>query len=265
MARSREHCGNSQWACSAVKSGWRRGDLVEQLVKRMSVERRECLKQYVRRLTRPAWLGTIRRTTPLSNRYGYDRGTPIDRFYIERFLEEHRREIRGRVLEVKDSGYTDRYGTEVERRDVLDIDPANPNATIIADLATAEAIASEQFDCFVLTQTLQFVYDLRGALAHCHRILTRHGVLLATVPAVGRIFPDAARTSSDYWRFTANSCLSLFGEAFGLEHITVRSYGNVLTAIAFLTGLAYEELSRRELEVNDANFPLIVSVRAVKQ
>jgi len=31
----------------------------------------------LRRLTRPAWLGTIRRTTPLSAVYGFDRGTPV--------------------------------------------------------------------------------------------------------------------------------------------------------------------------------------------
>jgi SAM-dependent methyltransferase len=241
------------------------GHLVEHLVKRDSLGRRKCLKQYFRRFTRPAWLGTIRRTTPLSNLYGCDRGTPIDRFYIERFIDEHRREIQGHVLEVKDSGYTDRYGTNVEHCDVLDIDPANPNATIIADLAAAEAVASDQFDCFLLTQTLQFIYDLRGALVHCRRILRPDGVLLVTVPAVGRIFPNDTLISPDYWRFTASSCSSLFGEVFGPEHVTVRSYGNVLTAIAFLTGLAYEELSRRELDANDSNFPLIISIRAIKQ
>ena len=73
------------------------------------------------------------------------------------------------------------------------------------------------------------------------------------------------KPSLDYLRFTATSCSSLFGEVFGAERITVRSYGNVLTAIAFLTGMAYEELSRRELDANDENFPVILGVRAIKR
>src|SRR5450755_3790753 len=84
--------------------------------------------QLYRRLSRPAWLGTLRRTTPLSDEHGFDRGTPVDRYYIEGFLEEHRQDIRGRVLEVRDSGYTDRFGHELTQRAVLDINSANPLA-----------------------------------------------------------------------------------------------------------------------------------------
>jgi hypothetical protein len=56
----------------------------------------------------------------------------------------------------------------------------------------------------------------------------------------------------------------LFVEAFGAEHVTVRSYGNVLAAIGFLTGMAYEELSRREVDAHDDDFPVIIAIRAVK-
>lgn len=220
-------------------------------------------RKRLRRLFRPAWLGTLRRTTPLSDQYGYDRGTPVDRYYIERFLEENRRDIHGRVLEVKDSGYTDRYGVGVERRDVLDIDPTNPHATIIANLSAADAIASDQFHCFLVTQTLQLIYDSRAAIAHAHRILRPGGVLLVTVPVVSRVVPEDG-LKTDYWRFTSASCLALFGHVFGPEQITVRSFGNVLTSIAFLAGIACEELSSRELDVNDEYFPLIITVRAVK-
>jgi hypothetical protein len=61
----------------------------------------------------------------------------------------------GRVLEVKDSGYTDRFGRRVEQRAVLDIKPANEEATHVADLATAEALPAEAFDCVLLTLTLR--------------------------------------------------------------------------------------------------------------
>src|SRR5690606_28448862 len=105
--------------------GARRVHLWDSLLNKIPPEYRKPMSQRLRRLVRPAWLGTLRRTTPLSDRFGSDRGTPVDRYYIENFLEEHRQDIRGRVLEVKDSDYTDRYGTAVERREVLDIDPAN--------------------------------------------------------------------------------------------------------------------------------------------
>lgn len=243
--------------------GMKTADRMEQLAKGNSLERSKCLTQYLRRLTRPAWLTIMRRTTPLSNRYGYDRGTPIDRFYIDRFLEDHRHEVRGRVLEVKDSAYTTRYGTALDRCDVLDIDQANPRATVIADLTAADSIPTGSYNCFILTQTLQFIYDLRAAVSHVHRILSPGGVLLATVPSVSRIPPENGLTT-DYWRFTTASCSLLFGEAFGSSRVTVRSYGNVLTAGAFLMGLAHEELSRRKINVNDEYFPVIIAVHAIK-
>jgi SAM-dependent methyltransferase len=233
--------------------------IIAKLLQNISLERR----RHLRRLSRPAWLGTIRGTTPLSNEWGFDRGTPVDRYYIERFLEKHRPDIHGRVLELRDSGYTDRYGIDVDRSDVIDINPANTRATIIADLTAADAIHADQFDCFVLTQTLQFIYDTRAALAHAHRILRPGGVLLVTVPSVSRIAPRYG-LKTDYWRFTVASCSALFGEVFGAEQVAVRSYGNVLAAIAFLTGMAYEELSRRELEAHDEHFPVIIAIRAVK-
>lgn len=218
--------------------------------------------QRLRRIFKPATLGVVRRTAPLSDRWGFDRGVPIDRYYIERFLSEHRHDIRGRVLEIKDSTYTDRYGTAIERRDVMDIDPANREATILADLSGADQVPSDLFDCFILTQTLQLIYDTRSAIAHAHRMLRPGGVLLATLPAVSRI--ARGPSFADYWRFTPASCGRLFGECFGAQHVAVTAHGNVLVCIGFLTGLAYDELSPDELDTRDEDFPLLVTVRAMK-
>ncbi len=218
--------------------------------------------QRLRRLRRPAFLGTLRRTRPLSDAWGYDRGTPVDRYYIERFLGENRDAIRGRVLEVKDSGYTERFGADVHEQDVLDVDPANPQATIVADLAAADAVPSESFDCFILTQTLQYIYDLRAAVVHIHRILRPRGALLVTVPALSRIEPGCLE--DEYWRLTVASCRALLAEVFPPDRIAVRSYGNVLAGIAFLAGLAAEELRPRELAEHDPYFPLLIAARAEK-
>jgi SAM-dependent methyltransferase len=220
------------------------------------------MRKRLRRLTRPAWLGTVRRTRPLSDVWGRERGEPIDRYYIEHFLDEHRGRIHGRVLELLNSNYTQRFGSGVERSDVLDIDPRNRDATIVADLARADSIASDTFDCFILTQTLQFITDVPAAIAHAHRVLKPGGTLLCTVPAVSRI--GRRYLDSEYWRFTAAGCSVLFAEAFEGRDVEVRSRGNVLVAVAFLLGMAQEELRMRELEADDPFFPVIVTVRATK-
>jgi SAM-dependent methyltransferase len=219
------------------------------------------VRQRLHRLRRPAVLGTVRRTRPLSEHWGRDRGDPVDRHYIEAFLERHQADIRGRGLEVKDSGYLRRFGTGITRTDVLDLDASNPAATIVADLASADAITEGSFDCFLLTQTLQLIYDVRAACEHAHRILAPGGVLLVTVPGITRV----ARGYPDYWRFTPAACQALFAEVFGEDAVEVTSYGNVLSAMAFLTGMAKQELSARELDDTDPAFPVIVGIRARKR
>jgi SAM-dependent methyltransferase len=215
-------------------------------------------------LRRPLRLGSLRRTTPISDHWGADRGLPIDRYYIEHFLAEHARCIRGRVLEVKDRAYTERFGHSVSRSDVIDIDASNPTATIVADLADARSVAGESFDCFVLTQTLQFVYEVHAAIREAHRLLAPRGVLLATVPAVSKIDPNAG-VERDFWRFTAASGRRLFATVFGEAQVDVRAYGNVLAAIGFLAGLAREDLSDAELDVQDGLFPVLIAIRAEKR
>lgn len=219
-------------------------------------------RKRLQRVRHPAWLGTIRRTKPLSNHYGRDRGTPVDRYYIEQFLAAEHAAIRGRVLEVMNRDYTVRFGDAVDSSDVLDIDPGNPDATIIADLTAADAVPTGSFDCFILTQTLQYIYDLEATVAHAHRILRPGGTLLCTVPVVSRI--DRLQLESEYWRLTAAACSRLFGDVFPSNNVAVRERGNVLAAVAFLVGMAAEELSRRELERDDPFFPVLVTVRATK-
>ena len=215
------------------------------------------------RLVAPWLLLRLLRGRPLSDRWGYDRGQPIDRYYIEQFLADHRADITGRVLEVKSGEYARQFGANVSELDVLDIDALNPDATIVADLAAAEAVASDSFDCFVLTQTLQYVYDLGSAVRHARRILRPGGVLLATVPCVSRI-PTEAPELRDFWRFTEASCRELVGRDFGDLDPVVRAFGNVLSCCAFLAGLAAEDLTRGRLDQHDERFPLVVGIRAVK-
>jgi SAM-dependent methyltransferase len=217
----------------------------------------------LRRLRRPSTDGLLG-VRPVSEHWGWDRGTPVDRYYIARFFELHAADVRGRVLEIKDTRYVSQYGRGVTRADVLDLDPSNPEATIVADLAVGDGIPADTFHCFVLTQTLQYVYDIHAAVTQCHRLLAPGGVLLVTVPAVSRIVHDDG-IDWDYWRFTSASCRRLFGDVFGPDHVDVRTWGNVLAGVAFLRGTAFEEIPRHKLDVHDPYFPLLVTVRAVKE
>jgi SAM-dependent methyltransferase len=209
-------------------------------------------------------MGSLRRVTPVSRQFGYDRGLPIDRYYIERFLEENAHLIAGRVLEVGDAGYTRRFGgSKVERADVLNVEPGHSETTFVADLSDAGDLPSDAFDCIVLTQTLHLIYDLAGAVRTLHRILRPGGTVLATFPGISPLSADQW-AGTWHWSLTPVSATRLFGEAFGAEHVDVVSYGNVLTSVAFLHGMAAHELRSRELALHDPQFPMLISVRAVR-
>lgn len=218
----------------------------------------------MRRWRRPAWLGTVRRTRPLSDSWGRDRGNALDRYFIEDFMRTHAADIRGRVVEVMDDRYTTRFGTAVESSEILDVDPANDRATLVADLGHPAQAPAERYDCCVMTQTLQFVFDTAAAVESAHRMLRPGGVLLVTAPAVSRL-DRGARTTGEYWRFAPDGLRRLLEDRFGADNVDVRPYGNVLTCIAFLLGMAREELKQSELDEHDEFFPLVVAGRAVKR
>lgn len=224
---------------------------------------RERLPAPLRRALRPRSFGLRGRSGPVSERWGWDRGTPIDRWYIERFLADHGADIRGRVLEVRDSGYVGRFGSGVDRVDVLDVDAENPDATVVADLAAADVIADGAYDCFVLTQTLQYVLRLPDAVRHARRILAPGGVLLATVPSLSRVVLGKPMLA-DHWRLTQTSAAALFEDVFGPERVDVTVFGNAFSGAAFLLGYAAEELSARERDSVDPRFPVVVAIRAVR-
>lgn len=208
--------------------------------------------------------GSLRRTRPFSRNWGYERGTPIDRIYIEAFLQAHAGDVRGNGLEVMSAAYLERFGGErVVRRDVLDIDPANTHATVIADLNEADSLPAARFDCIVFTQTLHLVPDMRVALANIWRALAPGGVLLLTVPALGR--HDARKGfHHDRWRVTKTGLEWLLTTLEDARWETM-AYGNLLSCTAFLYGLAADELRPDELQVSDPEFPLIIGARAVKE
>ncbi|MFL6602493.1 MAG: class I SAM-dependent methyltransferase [Steroidobacteraceae bacterium] len=201
----------------------------------------------------------------MSRKYGFDRGTPVDRYYISQFLCQHAQLIHGRVLEVGDRDYTERYGADrVSHSDVLNVRPGAPATTIVADLTHGEGIADASFDCIVLTQTLQLIFDVPSTIRTLHRILKPGGTLLLTVPGTISQIESGPWKSVWHWGFTRLSIERLVCEVFRPQEVEIVEYGNVLASIAFLQGLASEELRAAELDHRDPLYPLLVVVRATR-
>lgn len=226
------------------------------------------LTAFGRRLRPPSgWVhfGNLRRVTPVSRLFGFDRGGPVDRYYIEQFLEAHSDDVQGRVLEVGDREYTTRFGADrVVQSDVLHERAGNPEATLVGDLVTGEGIPSGSFDCIILTQVLPFLWDFKSAIRHVERALKPGGVLLATLPGISQISRFDADRWGDFWRFTSMSARRLFEEVFPSRQVSIDVYGNVLAATALLHGVSAQELKASELDYRDPDYEVTITVRAVK-
>ncbi|MBV5283123.1 MAG: hypothetical protein JZU53_11900 [Paludibacter sp.] len=204
-------------------------------------------------------------TKPVSNIFGLDRGVPIDRLYIEHFLNAHNVDIKGKVLEIAESTYTKKFGISVDDSQVLHFDKSNNQATIVGDLSAPHDLPEGITDCFICTQTLNFIYDVKSAIVSCHKLLTDGGIFLGTVAGLSQISRYDMDRWGDYWRFTDLSIRKMFEEVFGEGHVEIKIYGNALAATAFIQGLAVEDiLSVKKLMQEDNNFQLIIGIRAVK-
>ena len=220
-----------------------------------------------RRLLRPARLHLLLRwAAPISQHVGNDRGTPVDRYFIERFMERNRDRVRGRVLEIKDRDYTDRFGAgRVTGVDVLDVNRENAAANIFADIRDLKEIADNTYDCFIITQVLQYVDDLDAAVRAARRVLRPGGSLLVTVPTLGKLDGQADRVEGHYWRLTPDSARFLFGKHFRPEDLDIQGWGNVLVGTGMLHGFCVEELPRRKLDLYDPFFTCGVTIRATRE
>jgi len=234
----------------------------------------------VRRATWALTLGSAAvRGRPASLEYGFDRGHPIDRYSIDDFLRRFAGTpgyvtgcIQGRVLEVGGRRYTDKFGAlsdtpapgKVHHVDVLHVDGSNPEATIVGSLTESDTLPGNAFDCIICIQTLHFIYDVRAVVRTVHRALRPGGTALITVPGItGSCRPERDHWG-DWWRFTERSVRTLFREAFPGENVQVEVYGNLTAAVAMLAGVAAEELPEHRLRLRDADYEVLIGIRAVK-
>ena len=202
------------------------------------------------------------RTVPVSAHFGFDRGTPIDRYYVQKALEQNASDARGVILEIGESTYSKKIGYDVDRFEVLHFVESS-NATIVGDLTQYEQLPEAFADCFICTQTLNFIFDVQSAIQGIHHVLKPGGVFLGTVAGISQISRYDMDRWGDYWRFTTASLESLFRPVFQ-DRFTIKAFGNVRAATAFLEGLCVEEIPNSILDIHDENYPIVLSIRAVR-
>jgi len=203
----------------------------------------------------PRW-GNLRRNKPFSSTFGFERGTPVDRYYLHRFLDEHAALIGGDVLEVQTNSYTNRFGRGVRRSATFDIVPQF-HPTYLCDLAhSADVLPSAAFDCVLLPNTLQHLRELDACLEHIRRIVRPGGVILASAAGLLPLTGDAP----DMWRFSPDGWREKLARTWPDVDVVVSGHGNCLASVAAQLGLALEELSDAELDVDDPRFPVLTTI-----
>ena len=200
---------------------------------------------------------------PVSRQFGFDRGTPVDRYYIDVFMRANDSFIHGHVLEIADKNYTSKFGKNIDSITVLGVTPGK-GITLVGNLASGVNISQEKYDCILLTQTLQMIYDFGSALKHAYKALKPGGSILLTASGISQISRYDMERWGEYWRFTNKSMETLIGTLRPEADFAVQTYGNVAVAKAFLDGLAFEDLPAGVADFHDPDYQLLVTARITK-
>lgn len=210
------------------------------------------------RIWKPADISKLS-VKPYSRKMGWERGTPIDRIYMERFLKKHRKKICGTVMEIAEDTYTKKYGSNVEKSMIFTADKKAAGRAIIGDLQSGLGIREGLIDCFIITQTLPFIYDVQSSCENIVKSLKVGGYALITVRGISAVSEYDAQRWGDYWGFTRQSLKKLFSMG-NVEIVDLVQYGNMKTAIGFLCGLAYEDLNKSDFEEDDELYPVLLGI-----
>ena len=208
--------------------------------------------------------GSLRRNVPI-NQATLSRGTSIDAYYMDRFLQANKSHIRGDVLENSAAANTWKYGgDQVSNSEVIERVPGNPAATIVGDLSSPDLIQANLFDCVILDPTWMADVDPQGAAKSIHQLLKPGGTALLSFRGISPNHSGGDRTGTLSNPYTADACVEHFEKQFANADVSVQRFGNVLTASSLLHGISAEELKTEELDHHDSQFPVLVALTATK-
>lgn len=239
---------------------------VEKLLKKYKIDnylwiKRELFTKIVRKIRPVASNEMLMRGEPISRAYGSERGKPIDRYYIEKFLEEEATffQYAKKIIEVGDDRYSKRYFPNAAKYDILDYRKG-------MDLTKHESLPKELYDVFICTQTLNVIYDVKEAIKGAYYMLKPGGVMLATVMGpISQVSSNDMKRWGDYWRFTNLGIEHLMREVFDGE-VKVIAFGNAPIATAWIQGMCLEDLPDRNLlDIKDEVYTINIGICAQKK
>lgn len=198
-------------------------------------------------------------TRPISRRCGYERGMPIDRYYIEKFINANKSYIHGTVMEVADNQYTKKFINGVKKSLVMHVNGWGKNVVQV-NLETGDGVQEyiNSIDCFICTQTVQMIYDMKAAVQSIYQMLKPGGVALITIAGIAGLSLYDYYNWGEYWRVTPKALQMIMEDVFSRDKIKVINYGNVKTTIAFLYGLCVEDLNQKDFIYDDEQFSMLI-------
>ncbi|MTJ10986.1 methyltransferase domain-containing protein [Anabaena sp. UHCC 0204] len=202
--------------------------------------------------------GDLKKTVPICQAFGLTRGTPVDRYYLSKFLTEIQPQIFGNILEIggtpKDKDfYQVNPGTSYK---ILNIE-AGPGVDIVGDVHEEAIVEPNSFDSIIIFNVLEHCYAPWIAVENIQKWLKPGGKCFAMVPSAIRLHA----TPMDYWRPLPDAFAWIFRN-FSQQKLYV--YGNPISVIASYHGIAQEELTAEELDAFHPDYPVATCIVAEK-
>lgn len=202
--------------------------------------------------------GDLKKTVPICQAFGLTRGTPVDRYYLGKFIQEVETQISGNILEI---------GGTPKDKDFYQVNPGNyyrilnieagPGVDIVGDVHDPSLVEPESLDSVIIFNVLEHCYEPWIAVENIYKWLKPGGKCFAMVPSAIRVHA----TPVDYWRPLPDAFSWIF-KHYSQQKLYV--YGNPITVIASYHGIAVEELTTEELDAVHSDYPVATCIVAEK-
>ncbi len=193
---------------------------------------------------------------PIERDFGSNRGKPLDRYYIEEFIEKNRSIIRGKVLEIGDDRYSKKYLDNSQ----INVLRGKNNRNYInheGDLLDFNSLKSiGKFDTLILTNVINFIYEYDIAIKNIAKLITKDGKCLFSVSGLSGLSKFDNERWGDYWRFSEKSLYLSLKKHF--HNVEIDYFGNASVAAASILGIVTEDLPESTLKIKDYDYPVII-------
>lgn len=194
---------------------------------------------------------------PYSRNFGLERGSPVGRYYVEKFLRENAGSIAGRCLEFGEPRYKS-YFPKATRYEITDVVP-RPGVNYVCDIHEPRGMPKDHFDAIICTQVFEHLAYPEKAARSLYELMAPGGTLLLTAPFINPVH----YVPTDFRRFTPE-CLDMIIRDAGFVVESVGYGGNSLVSTGSLMGMVQEDFTKAELEKKDPVYPYNILIRARK-